>query len=163
MTTNKLYEVTIYTDGACLGNPGPGGYGVVILYRDVRRELSAGYRRTTNNRMEIMAAIAGLERLTKPCQVTLHSDSEYLVKAMSLGWARRWQAQGWMRNKKEPALNPDLWQRLLKLCETHRVEFKWLRGHDSSVENNRCDTLASEAAAGGGLLVDEAYERGGRR
>ncbi len=159
---NELYEITIYTDGACLGNPGPGGFGVVILDKDIRKELATGYRRTTNNRMEIMAAIAGLESLKKPSRVTLYSDSEYLVKAMTLGWAKRWQAQNWMRNKKESAVNPDLWERLLRICGTHQVEFRWVRGHHSSAGNNRCDKLATEAAASRNLLVDEAYEKPSR-
>lgn len=156
---SEIKHVTIYTDGACIGNPGPGGYGVVLLYNSHRKELSAGYRRTTNNRMEIMAAIAGLESFQEKCRVTLYSDSEYLVKALSQGWAKRWRANGWKRNKEEEARNPDLWARLLRLCETHEVEFRWIRGHDTDVENNRCDRLAMEAARQPNLLVDEGYER----
>jgi len=121
-------HVIVYTDGACIGNPGPGGYGVVLLYQDEREELSGGYRQTTNNRMEIMAAIVGLETLKERCQVTLHSDSEYLVKAMSGGWAQRWRANRWKRNKRQKALNPDLWEKLLQLCQGHEVEFRWVKG-----------------------------------
>ncbi len=153
-----MKQVTIHTDGACLGNPGPGGYGAILQYKEKRRELSAGYRRTTNNRMEILAAVAALEALKEPCQVALHSDSEYLVKAISLGWARKWRENGWRRNKKDAALNPDLWARLLDLCDTHQVEFRWVRGHAGDARNERCDRLAVQAAQGQALLIDEAYE-----
>ncbi|AEG59461.1 ribonuclease HI [Desulforamulus ruminis] len=139
-------EVIIYTDGACSGNPGPGGYGAVMLYQGHRRELSAGFRDTTNNRMEIMAAIASLEALKEKCSVTLYTDSQYLVNAMEKGWAKKWRANGWMRNKKEPALNPDLWERLLTLCQYHKVKFLWVRGHSGNPENERCDQLAVEAS-----------------
>ncbi len=150
--------MVIYTDGACLGNPGPGGYGAILLYGAHRVEHSQGFRRTTNNRMEIMAAIAGLEALREKCHVTLYSDSEYLVKAISQGWAKRWRAKGWMRNPKEAALNPDLWERLLQQCERHQVEFQWVRGHAGNHENERCDQLATQAAAQPDLLVDGGYE-----
>jgi len=159
--TKKLMEavrhVIVYTDGACVGNPGPGGYGVVLLYQDEREELSGGYRHTTNNRMEIMAAIVGLETLKERCQVTLHSDSEYLVKAMSGGWAQRWRANRWKRNKRESALNPDLWEKLLQLCEGHEVEFRWVKGHARSRENIRCDELAMQAARQPDLPIDVGY------
>jgi ribonuclease HI len=151
--------VTIYTDGGCLGNPGPGGYGVILIAGDRRKELSCGYRLTTNNRMEIMGAIAGLEALKRPCRVTLYSDSEYLVNAIEQGWAVRWRAKGWRRGGNEPALNPDLWERLLRLCEVHEVRFKWLRGHAGHGENERCDELARDAARGPDLEIDEGYER----
>lgn len=154
-----MKNVTIYTDGACSHNPGPGGYGVVLLYDSHRKELSKGFRRTTNNRMEILAAIAGLEALKEPCKVTLYSDSQYLVNAIDHGWARRWQSNGWMRNKKEKAINPDLWERLLELCKTHKVQFEWLRGHAGHDENERCDELATTAAQGPDLAIDEGYER----
>ena len=153
-------EVTIYTDGGCLGNPGPGGYGAVLIYGAKRKELSGGFRRTTNNRMELMAAIRGLEALKHPCRVTLYSDSEYVVNAMKQGWARRWRDNGWRRNKKDKAVNPDLWERLLQLCETHQVNFQWVRGHAGTPENERCDELAQDAARGEHLAVDEAYEQG---
>jgi ribonuclease HI len=155
---SRLNHVTIYTDGACIGNPGPGGYGVVLLYGEHRRELSGGYRKTTNNRMEILAAIVGLETLKYRCRVTLHSDSEYLVKAIEEGWAKRWRGNDWRRNKRERALNPDLWGRLLDLCDSHEVEFKWVRGHAGIPENERCDQLATQAARQPDLLVDEGYE-----
>jgi len=151
-------EVTIYTDGGCIRNPGPGGYGVVMLYGGRRKELSGGFRRTTNNRMEILAAIRGLEALKRPCRVTLHSDSQYLVNAIEEGWALRWQSKGWWRNKNEKALNPDLWERLLKCCQAHQVKFRWLRGHAGHAENERCDELARAAAAGADLAVDQVYE-----
>jgi ribonuclease HI len=153
-----MKHVTLYTDGGCINNPGPGGFGVVLLYNSYRKELSGGFRRTTNNRMEILAAITGLEALKEPCRVTLYSDSQYLVNAIEKGWARRWQANGWMRNKKEKAVNPDLWERLLELCKIHKVRFEWLRGHAGHDENERCDELATAAARGSNLAIDEAYE-----
>ncbi|MDH4367410.1 MAG: ribonuclease HI [Dehalococcoidia bacterium] len=155
----KTKHVTIYTDGACLGNPGPGGYGIILLYQGHRREFSGGYRKTTNNRMEMMAAIAGLEALKEKCEVTLFSDSEYLVKTMSRGWARRWRANGWKRSKREKALNPDLWERLLQLCEHHEVQFSWVKGHTGTPENTRCDELAVQAAQQSDLPCDEGYIR----
>jgi ribonuclease HI len=154
---NEVKEVIIYTDGACLGNPGPGGYGAVLLHGGHRKEVSGGYSRTTNNRMEIMAVIAALESLTQPCRVTLHSDSQYVVNAITQGWARRWKSNGWKRNRQEPAINPDLWDRLLGLCDQHQVEFRWLRGHAGNVENERCDRLAVAAARQAELPVDPGY------
>jgi ribonuclease HI len=150
-------QVVAWTDGACLGNPGPGGYGVVLLYGEHRRELSGGYRLTTNNRMEIMAAIVALETLTQPCRVTLHSDSQYVVKAMSLGWARNWRARGW-RAASGRAKNPDLWQRLLDAAERHEVAWQWVRGHAGIRENERADELATTAAQLPRLPADEGYE-----
>ncbi|MFC1967769.1 ribonuclease HI [Chloroflexota bacterium] len=155
---NKLKNVTIYTDGACIENPGPGGYGVIIDDDGYKIELSGGFRRTTNNRMEMMAAIVGVEVLKERCLVTVYSDSQYLVKAISLGWAKRWQKNGWKRNKRDAALNPDLWERLLKVCEAHNVEFRWIRGHSSHSENERCDQLAKEAAMRHDLPSDNCYE-----
>ena len=155
---DEIKQVTIYTDGGCDPNPGPGGYGVVLLYGGRRKELSGGFRLTTNNRMEIYAAIRGLEALQEPCQVTLYSDSEYLVKAMTEGWARRWKERGWMRNSKEKALNPDLWERLLALCEVHQVTFVWLRGHTGIAENERCDQLSVQALRRKDLPADVGYE-----
>jgi ribonuclease HI len=153
-----LKQVTIYTDGACLGNPGPGGYGAVLLYGPHRQEISGGFRLTTNNRMEIMAVIAALEALKEPCRVTLYSDSQYVVNAMAKGWARRWKTNGWKRNQREEAVNPDLWERLLDLCDQHQVEFRWLRGHSGIAENERCDQLAVNAAKQPGLLEDTGYK-----
>jgi ribonuclease HI len=154
-----MKQVRLYTDGGCIHNPGPGGYGVVLLYDSHRKELSGGYRKTTNNRMELFAAIAGLEALKEPCSVTLCSDSQYLVHAMQKGWARRWQQNGWRRSNKEKAINPDLWERLLELCAIHKVQFEWVRGHAGHSENERCDLLATSAARGSNLAVDEGYEK----
>jgi ribonuclease HI len=154
----SLREVTMYTDGGCINNPGPGGYGVVLLHKDRRRELSGGFRLTTNNRMEILAAIKGLEALNQRCRVTVFSDSQYVVNAIEKGWAVRWQSQGWKRNKKEKAVNPDLWERLLALCGDHEVRFQWIRGHVGTEENERADRLAKEAATGPDQIVDEVYE-----
>jgi len=140
-----MRNVTIYTDGACSGNPGPGGYGAVLLHKSHRKELSGGDPATTNNRMEMLAAIIALEALKETCEVALYSDSKYLVDAIQKGWAVRWQQNNWMRNKKDPALNPDLWERLLLLLEKHKVNFHWVKGHAGNVENERCDELARAA------------------
>ena len=154
-----MKSVSIYTDGACLGNPGPGGYGIVLVYALNRKELSGGYRLTTNNRMELMAAIQGLAALKDPCQVRLYSDSKYLVEAMEKGWAHRWQANNWYRNKNEKAANQDLWQELLNLCQKHTVSFTWIRGHDGHPENEQCDKLAFAAAHLMELPSDAGYEK----
>ena len=151
-------QVTIYTDGACTGNPGPGGYGVVLIYGEHRHELSGGYRRTTNNRMELMAPIKGLEALNQSCRVVVHSDSQYVVEGIEKGWAKRWRGNGWMRNRREQAINPDLWGRLLDLCEKHDVEFRWVRGHAGDPENERCDQLAVQASHREVLAQDDGYE-----
>ncbi len=150
-------HVIIYTDGGCLPNPGVGGYGVVLIYGAHRKEASAGYQRTTNNRMEVMAAVKGLELLKHPCRVTIFSDSQYLVRAMMEGWARRWQKRNWTRSNKEKAANPDLWKKLIDLCTIHEVEFRWLKGHDGHAENERCDQLSMLALQQVDLLVDEGY------
>lgn len=134
--------VTIYTDGACSGNPGPGGWGVILSYKGHKKELSGGERQTTNNRMELTAVIEGLSALTRSCRVNVVTDSKYVVDAITLGWARKWRAQGWMRNKKEKALNPDLWETLLDLLDRHEVTFTWVKGHAGHPENERCDELA---------------------
>jgi ribonuclease HI len=139
-------EVVIYTDGACSGNPGPGGYGVVLLFGHHRKEISGGRKNTTNNRMELMAAIEGLRCLKTPCKVTLFSDSQYMVQSIRQRWVYKWQAQGWMRNKKEHALNVDLWKQLIPLLEKHDVDFRWTRGHAGNSENERCDVLAVTAS-----------------
>ncbi|MBN2244160.1 MAG: ribonuclease HI [Acidobacteria bacterium] len=151
-------EVEIYTDGGCRNNPGPGGFGAVLLYGKHRKELSGGFRLTTNNRMEILAAVKGLEALKEPCRVTVYSDSQYVVHAMEKGWAQRWRSGGWRRNRKEKAVNPDLWEKLLDLCDRHEVRFRWVRGHAGTPENERADRLAGEAACGDNLAVDEVYE-----
>ncbi|MDE3095489.1 MAG: ribonuclease HI [Chloroflexota bacterium] len=151
-------ELTIHTDGACLGNPGPGGYGVILDYGGHRRELSGGYRLTTNNRMELTAAVEGLAALKEPCTVTLYSDSAYVVRGMSEGWARRWRANGWRREGRKLASNRDLWARLLDLCQVHDVTFRWVRGHAGNPDNERCDQLAVAAAHQAGLPADPGYE-----
>jgi len=156
-----MKHVTLYTDGGCINNPGPGGYGVVLIYNSHRKELSGGFRRTTNNRMEIFAAITGLEALKEPCRVALFSDSQYLVHAIQKGWARKWRANNWRRSHKEKAINPDLWERLLKLCEMHDVQFQWVRGHAGHPENERCDQLAKAAAQGPDLAIDTGYIESG--
>mgnify|MGYP002710114729 FL=1 len=135
-------NVTIYTDGACSGNPGPGGYGAILMYGSHKKELSGGNANTTNNRMELMGVITALKALNRPCQVDLYTDSQYVVNAIEKGWARKWQANGWMRNRKDKALNPDLWQMLLDLLEVHQVTFHWVKGHAENPYNNRCDELA---------------------
>lgn len=150
----KIKQVQLYADGACSGNPGPGGYGTILVYNQHRKEISGGYRNTTNNRMEILAVIRGLEILKKKCQVKVYSDSKYVVDAMTKGWVERWQKNGWMRNKKEPALNVDLWELMLKLCSQHEVEFHWVKGHSGHPENERCDHLATEALKHPNLETD---------
>jgi len=149
--------IEIYTDGACLGNPGPGGYGAVLIYGSHRRELSGGFRLTTNNRMEMMGAIVALNTLTEPCAVTLYSDSKYVVDALVKGWAKRWQARNWMRTKTEPALNPDLWADLLQAGDRHQVTWRWVKGHAGHPENERCDRLAVAAAHQPQLPPDLGY------
>ncbi|MDY6836296.1 MAG: ribonuclease HI [Chloroflexota bacterium] len=150
--------VAIYSDGACSGNPGVGGFGVVLLHNRKRLELSKGFRKTTNNRMELMAVIQGLSCLKKRCHVTVYTDSQYIVNSITMGWAKKWQANGWKRNSKERALNSDLWQELLSLCEEHDVEFKWIKGHHGNKENEVCDRLATQAASGTDLDIDSVYE-----
>ena len=135
-------KVELFTYGACLGNPGPGGYGAILRWNGREKEISGGEPSTTNNRMEISAAIAGLSALKVPCKVTLYSDSQYLVNAIQKGWAARWKRCGWMRTKTEPAQNKDLWETLLDLLEQHEVEFIWVKGHAGHPENERCDRLA---------------------
>ncbi|NMA07949.1 MAG: ribonuclease HI [Clostridiales bacterium] len=137
-----MKEVTIWTDGACSGNPGPGGWGAILEYKDTRLEMSGGEYMTTNNRMELTAAIEALESLKEPCAVTLYSDSEYMVNAMTKGWAAGWKKRRWMKADKTPAKNPDLFEKLLDLCAIHQVKFIWVRGHAADENNNRCDELA---------------------
>ena len=136
--------VTIYSDGACLGNPGPGGYGTVLLAGPHRKELSAGYRRTTNNRMELMGAIAALEALKKPSNVRLHTDSKYVQNGIT-SWIKNWKKRGWKTADNKPVANVDLWQRLEAAGETHDIEWLWVKGHDGDVNNERADELAREA------------------
>lgn len=154
-------KVTIYTDGAARGNPdGPGGYGVVLHFVDSKgilheREFSAGYEKTTNNRMELMAAIIGLEALTKPCEVTLVSDSKYVTDAFNQNWIDGWQKNNWKNSAKKPVKNIELWKRLLRAKQMHQVKFQWVKGHDGHPENERCDVLATTAADGEILLQDD--------
>ncbi len=137
-----MKQVTIYTDGACSGNPGPGGWAAILIYQGREKELSGGERQTTNNRMEMTAVIAALEALKEPCEVELWSDSRYVVDALEKGWAESWRKKGWKRSNREPALNPDLWETLLKLAERHRLHCHWVKGHAENSYNNRCDELA---------------------
>jgi ribonuclease HI len=154
-----MKSVSIYTDGACIGNPGPGGYGIILVHGQHQKQLSGGYRFTTNNRMELIAAIRGLDALKEPCQVQLFSDSQYLVESMEKGWAKRWKANNWYRNKKEQAENIDLWEEILNLCNKHTVKFVWIRGHNGHAENEHCDKLASGAARLPDLPKDDGYEK----
>jgi ribonuclease HI len=157
-TEAEAPHVEIYTDGGCDPNPGLGGYGVVLVHPKKRAEASGGFRKTTNNRMEILAAIAGLEMLKHPCKVTLYSDSQYLVEAMTKGWVELWRRKQWWHRKTEPVPNRDLWERLLGLCEKHQVDFRWVRGHAGNLENERCDQLAMAALRQPNLPVDDGYE-----
>lgn len=137
-----MKTVTVYTDGACSGNPGPGGWGAILLYGKHRRELSGGAASTTNNRMELTAVIEALKRLKEPCQVALYSDSKYVIDALEKGWAWGWKRRGWVKSDKKPALNPDLWEVLLGLTQVHKLEYHWVKGHASNPLNNRCDEMA---------------------
>ena len=137
-------QVEIYTDGACSGNPGPGGWGAILRCGGHVKELCGGEASTTNNRMELTALIEALSALRYPCRVTVYSDSKYVIDALKLGWAKKWKANGWMRSKKEKALNPDLWDKLLALVEQHEVELVWVKGHAGHPENERCDQMAVE-------------------
>ena len=139
---NDLTKVNIYTDGACSGNPGPGGWGAILECGGVTKELSGGAAETTNNRMELTAAIEALSALKRPCQVTLTTDSQYLKNGMDLGWAKKWKKNGWTRGKNQPALNPDLWDKLLQLFEIHQVKIVWVKGNAGHPMNERCDELA---------------------
>ena len=142
-----MKTVTIYTDGACSGNPGPGGWGAILMYGEHRKELSGGEANTTNNRMELTAVIAALSALKEPCEVELWSDSKYVIDALEKGWAKSWQKNGWKKADKKPAINPDLWEQLLDLCEKHDVRFHWVKGHADNEGNNRCDRMATREAA----------------
>ncbi len=139
---SPLKAVTLYTDGACSGNPGPGGWACILIYGEHQKELSGGERNTTNNRMELTAVIQGLKALNRPCQVELYSDSKYVIDALEKGWAVGWRKRGWVKSDKKPALNPDLWEELLNLCQIHRMRYHWVKGHASDPYNDRCDQLA---------------------
>jgi ribonuclease HI len=150
-----MQEIIIYTDGSSRGNPGPGGYGTILMYGDKSKELSQGYRKTTNNRMELMAVIAGLEALKKTgLKITIYSDSQYIVKALNEGWLNKWIATNFAKGKK----NKDLWVRFYDLYKQHQIKFVWVKGHAENKYNNRCDELATAAADGNDLLIDEGYE-----
>ena len=150
-----MKEVELFTDGACSGNPGPGGWGAILRFGGREKELSGGEPQTTNNRMELMAAIAGLEALNRPCRIELYSDSKYLTDAFNQNWISGWIAKGWNRGKSGPVKNIDLWKRLLKAKEQHQVTFIWVKGHAGHPQNERCDQLATTAADGTDLMVDE--------
>ena len=137
-----MKTVTLYTDGACSGNPGPGGWGAILMYGTYKKELSGGEPATTNNRMELTAVIRGLEALKEPCAVDMYSDSKYVIDALEKGWAKSWRARGWVKGDKKPALNPDLWDELLRLEGLHTLHYHWVKGHESNVNNNRCDQQA---------------------
>lgn len=137
-----MKHVDIFTDGACSGNPGPGGWGAILRYNDTEKEISGGEKETTNNRMELMAVIEALSRLKEPCEVTLWTDSKYVSDGLSKGWAESWKRNGWKKADKKPALNPDLWDRLLTLYNTHEVTIQWIKGHAAHPENERCDRMA---------------------
>ncbi|MEF9976132.1 MAG: ribonuclease HI [Oscillospiraceae bacterium] len=137
-----MKQITIYTDGACSGNPGPGGWGAVLDYKGTRREISGGDADTTNNRMEMMAFISALQLVKEPCEITLCSDSKYVIDGLSKGWAKGWRARGWVKSDRKPALNSDLWAMLLDLTESHKITYNWIKGHAGHKENERCDALA---------------------
>jgi len=153
-----MQRVTIHTDGGCKGNPGPGGYGAVLVCGKHRKELSAGYRATTNNRMELRAAIAALELLSEPCLVDLHSDSKYIIDAMSKHWIAGWQKRGWLTAAKQAVKNKDLWLLLLAAMAPHTIHWHWVKGHAGHPENERCDVLANSAVKGSLLLEDAGFE-----
>ena len=161
MAKDNDNTVYAFSDGSALGNPGPGGYGVVLKYGDNLKELSQGYVHTTNNRMELMGAIMALESLKERQRVVLTTDSQYVINGIEKGWARKWRANGWMRNRKERALNPDMWERLLRAVDRHEVSFNWVRGHMGHPENERCDELANGAARGSDLTEDKVFVEAG--
>ena len=148
-----MKHIQIFTDGACSGNPGPGGWGAILRYKAHEKELSGGEAETTNNRMELMALIAALEQLKEPCEIDLCSDSQYVINGLQKGWAKGWRARGWKKADKSPALNSDLWARLLDLSEAHTIHYNWIKGHAGHPENERCDRLA----------VDQSKRFGGRQ
>ena len=148
-----MKTVTLYTDGACSGNPGPGGWGAILEYMGHEKELSGGEENTTNNRMELTAVIRGLEALKESCTVELYSDSKYVIDGLQKGWAQSWQKRGWIKSDKKPALNPDLWERLLALTARHEMHYHWVKGHAENPKNNRCDEMA--------VAESQKYRRGG--
>jgi len=153
-----MKNVEIFTDGACSGNPGPGGWGAILRYEGHEKELSGGEKETTNNRMELTAVISALKALKEPCEVTLTTDSKYVCDAILQNWVYSWRANGWKKSNKKPALNVDLWNELLELLEIHKVQFVWVKGHDGHPENERCDKLAVASSKSDKLLIDEGVE-----
>jgi ribonuclease HI len=153
-----LKEINMYTDGASSGNPGPGGYCALLKYKDKIKEISGGFRKTTNNRMELKAVIEGLKSLKENCRVNIFSDSKYIVDAIEQGWIYKWQSFGWKRNKKQKLLNPDLWKELFDLLQKHEVKFFWVRGHAGHPENERCDRIAVIESNKPNLPPDEIFE-----
>jgi ribonuclease HI len=153
-----MKRVLIHTDGACKGNPGPGAYGAVLVSGRHRKEISGGYRLTTNNRMELRGAIAALELLSEPCEVELHSDSKYLVQAITEKWLDGWKRRGWMTSDKKPVKNQDLWLRLMAAMAPHRIDWRWVKGHAGHAENERCDELANLAVVSKELQEDTGFE-----
>lgn len=163
-----MKSVTVYSDGSARGNPGNGGYGALLLYQSAdganhEMRLSQGFRRTTNNRMELLGVIAALEALNQPCRVDVHTDSQYVCNAFKQGWIQKWQRSGWKKSKSEPVKNTDLWKRLLAAMAPHEVEYHWVRGHAGIDLNEECDRLATEAADSGDLMIDAGYESVGQR
>ncbi|MFZ5643998.1 MAG: ribonuclease HI [Bacillota bacterium] len=152
-------HIEIYTDGACSGNPGPGGYGAILKYGSHSKEISGGYRLTTNNRMELTAVIKSLQELKKPCSITLYSDSKYIVDAFNLGWVNKWKSTGWIKGDKSPVKNVDLWKMLLDLLRPHSIKWVWVKGHSDNEMNSRCDRLAVEASKSVHLNEDTVYEQ----
>ena len=157
MFEKGLKTVDLYTDGACSGNPGPGGFGYILSYNGHEKSGSQGFRLTTNNRMEILAVIEGLSALKETCNVNLYSDSKYVIDAIKQGWVYKWEANGWMRDRKHKASNADLWEQLLVLLDEHNVELIWVKGHAGNPNNERCDKLAVSAYQGDNLFEDEGY------
>lgn len=152
-----MKSVVIYTDGGCKGNPGPGGYGVVMQFGEHVKELYQGFKKTTNNRMELLAVIMGLENLSEPCEVTVYSDSKYVVDSIEKGWLKGWLKKGWIKSDRKPAVNIDLWLRMLPLLEKHKVNLSWVKGHSGIAGNERCDELCGLAVERGDLLEDKYY------
>ncbi|MDG2101679.1 MAG: ribonuclease HI [Dehalococcoidales bacterium] len=151
-------DVLIYSDGSSLGNPGPGGYGVIMKWKDKELKLSQGFRKTTNNRMELLGPIIALKKLKKPENVLITTDSRYVIDGIEKGWAKKWQKNNWMRDRKNKALNSDLWKMLIELCDYHTVNFFWVKGHMGHIENEECDLLAKNAASSNDLIIDEKFE-----
>ncbi len=152
-----MKQVTVYTDGGARGNPGPGGYGAILTFGKHRKELKGAFAHTTNNRMELMAAISALEVFSEPCAVTLHSDSKYVIDALTKNWLAGWKKRGWVKSDKKPVLNKDLWQRLDAAAARHEMKWKWVKGHAGNPLNERCDELVHEAIDAGNLQIDHGY------